>query len=164
MSQSINLKVQEFSNRCQKMRDNMLADSKVLFHDIVKDLFESNPELNSFSWIQYTPFFNDGDECVFSAHVDYPTVNATLDGNECIFDDYIGSFEVNGEEISSYDDPAKAKLYESQEKKLKNISKSISDLLCDLNQDKVFHMMFGDHVRVVVNRNGSINTEEYDHE
>lgn len=27
--------------------------------------FIANPEVDSISWSQYTPYFNDGDECVF---------------------------------------------------------------------------------------------------
>lgn len=39
------------------------------FLDILKrgfaECFEKFPELKSFSWTQYTPYFNDGDSCVF---------------------------------------------------------------------------------------------------
>lgn len=36
--------------------------------------FALEPRLTMVQWRQYTPYFNDGDACVFSAHTDYPTV------------------------------------------------------------------------------------------
>ena len=38
-------------------------------------LFETYPELKSFGWRQYTPYFNDGDACYFSVHADEPDIN-----------------------------------------------------------------------------------------
>ena len=37
-----------------------------LFKNAVAALFDENPELESFSWKQFTPYFNDGDTCYFS--------------------------------------------------------------------------------------------------
>jgi hypothetical protein len=36
-----------------------------------KHIFSANPVLVSFGWRQYTPYFNDGEECTFSANTDY---------------------------------------------------------------------------------------------
>ena len=43
-----------------------LSDAKL--HPYFEPLFEKFPELESFSWTQYAPYFNDGDACTFSAH------------------------------------------------------------------------------------------------
>jgi hypothetical protein len=51
------------------------AAAKTAFDEVSKSLFDEFPPLESFSWTQYAPYFNDGDECVFSANTDYPTVN-----------------------------------------------------------------------------------------
>ena len=40
-------------------------------------IFDTFPEVKSVSWTQYTPYFNDGEECTFSAHIDYFYVNGT---------------------------------------------------------------------------------------
>jgi hypothetical protein len=45
------------------------------FHSICKELFIAYPELNSFGWEQFTPYFNDGDPCEFSSNHDYPNIN-----------------------------------------------------------------------------------------
>lgn len=33
-----------------------------------KDFFARHPEIYGFGWVQYAPYFNDGDACEFSAH------------------------------------------------------------------------------------------------
>lgn len=39
-----------------------------LVKPVIKSLFESIPELKAMQWVQFTPWFNDGDECIFSIH------------------------------------------------------------------------------------------------
>lgn len=34
----------------------------------LKDWFEKHPDIYGLKWMQYTPFFNDGEECVFGIH------------------------------------------------------------------------------------------------
>ena len=38
------------------------------FGELFKSFFEENPEINSVQWTQYTPYFNDGEECVFGVN------------------------------------------------------------------------------------------------
>lgn len=45
-----------------------------LFESFVKQLFELNPKLKSFSWPQYTPTWNDGDACNFGVYCDAETI------------------------------------------------------------------------------------------
>ena len=52
--------------------NNVVKDA---FRNAAKSLFQENSDLVSFSWAQYTPYFNDGDPCNFYAHADYPDVN-----------------------------------------------------------------------------------------
>ena len=67
----------------QKQIDDIKATAlkqyKELFQEASKCLFDSFPELESFRWTQYTPYFNDGDECVFRAHTGYPYLNGSED-------------------------------------------------------------------------------------
>lgn len=39
--------------------------SREVFKEVSQELFETYKKLESFSWTQYTPYFNDGDECIF---------------------------------------------------------------------------------------------------
>lgn len=54
------------------------------------DLFKKHPKLQQFGWRQYTPYFNDGDPCSFSAH------NYDIDEMSVVYDGYT---------FSSYDEP-----------------------------------------------------------
>lgn len=60
--------------------------AKDAIYNQAKVIFDQYPDLESFSWTQYTPHFNDGDECVFAVHSDYPVVKfkgfETFDENE----------------------------------------------------------------------------------
>lgn len=46
-------------------RDEFKKKSKVMFEEFLHDFFASNPEVKTIYWCQYTPYFNDGDACVF---------------------------------------------------------------------------------------------------
>ena len=103
----------------------------------IKDLFEKYPEAESFSWQQYTPYFNDGDECTFSVRSDIEEF--TWGDEEYDYDNYVEKG------TPQYDFTVAA-------------SKLVSSI-----DDEYMRSMFGDHVKVVVSRDG-ISTEEYSHE
>lgn len=44
-----------------------------------KEVFKKFPDLKSFAWTQYTPYFNDGDVCVFEVYRHYPYLNGSDD-------------------------------------------------------------------------------------
>ena len=47
--------------------NNTREEIKKDFQLKLKELQNEFPFINSFSWKQYTPYFNDGEECVFRA-------------------------------------------------------------------------------------------------
>ncbi len=65
----------EMKQQMEALREQMKVAAKAFFSDASKSLFEAHPELESFGWTQYTPYFNDGQPCVFSVHNDEPDVN-----------------------------------------------------------------------------------------
>ena len=48
--------------------EKMNAESKGIIVQASKMLYEKYPDLKSIHWTQYTPYFNDGDECEFGVH------------------------------------------------------------------------------------------------
>jgi hypothetical protein len=46
-----------------------------LFKDSIRAIFKEFPKLNSFSWNEYAPHWNDGDECVFSVYFETLSIN-----------------------------------------------------------------------------------------
>ena len=68
-------KINEKLEALNAKRAELLKEIQKDFPDILKPIFEGSDKIQSFGWSQYTPYFNDGDECVFSSNVDYPFVN-----------------------------------------------------------------------------------------
>ena len=59
----------------KRLQKELQDKSSEIFLSSFKNLFEETPKLKSFAWSQYTPYFNDGETCEFSANVDYIQMN-----------------------------------------------------------------------------------------
>jgi|HubBroStandDraft_3_1064219.scaffolds.fasta_scaffold261295_2 hypothetical protein len=118
----------------EDLRTKANIAAKELFMDGAKDLLANNPGIASFSWTQYTPYWNDGEPCVFSANTHYPDING----------------------IEEYSDEAeKSPDFDAQQEVVK-------EFLSFFSKDD-FEAMFGDHTQVTVNADG-VTVEEYSHE
>lgn len=135
----------------QKIR----AMAGVVFAEEAKKLFESQPKLESFSWTQYTPYFNDGESCHFSANTDYITVT-DVDGNE---DDDISAWGINHYATKGVD--WQGNPYTPSELELAGVA--ACEFLKEF-EDEDFLMMFGDHTRITVYRDGRVETDDYEHD
>lgn len=54
--------------KIKALEEEINNTAKANFNKMVQELFIKYPELNSFSWTQYTPYFNDGEPCEFGVH------------------------------------------------------------------------------------------------
>lgn len=108
-----------------------------IFESEAKKIFEAHPKLQSWRWTQYTPYFNDGDECTFSANTDYGWIKR--DGDEEESEDV--SFSV-----------------ESKDKDVAAIGRLMHEF-----EDDDYKFMFGDHCEVTASRNG-VEVNEYSHD
>jgi len=107
------------------------------------DLFTCYPELGAVRWRQYTPYFNDGDECVFGVH----EVEFLKAGQEESDDGewtYLWSNDKGG-------------LSDAAHASLLTLNQQIQDM------EEVLHAAFGDHVQVIVKKDG-VTVEEYSHD
>ena len=138
----------KIQTKMAEMQKELFEVGRQLFEEGSRDIFVKYPEVADFSWTQYTPYFNDGDECVFGVN-EYFTVNLRDGG---ILEDV-------------YDSP-----YAREKKIERGESLDLSD---HLGQDlsgligsippETMKSIFGDHVRVTITPEG-IETEEYEHE
>jgi hypothetical protein len=127
------------------LRTAFAAEAKTLLATEAEKLFDAHPELKSFSWTQYTPYFNDGDECTFGTSRDYPVIRL-MAGEKTLAED-------EDEEESQYDsDPGVSA----------DLKKKVATLLAAFGDEDDFEAMFGDHVCVTVSRRG-VSVEEYSH-
>lgn len=170
----------------QKVMGESMKDAIVLG---LGDIFEKYPFLGGVTWTQYTPYFNDGDACVFTAHTDYPTCLTVGDVSNEDFDEDETEFyrlanEWDYQEVPGTDyrtpwsqrtvkvpnadhDPA----YVACEKEVVSFFEALRDGDSRSYNDptpSTFDMAllraFGDHVRVTILRDGTLDGEYYDHE
>ncbi len=125
-----------FKARIKELRKQIETEAKEFFKTESKALFSQFDELKSFSWTQYTPYFNDGQECTFSSNHNYPEINDRGEDDD-------------GEEKET---PAVSE----------KCDKAIEDFLGNFD-DEDMEVMFGDHVKVTVTRKG-VSTDEYSHD
>jgi hypothetical protein len=188
-------KYQALRQQIVDARKKMQETAKGLFNEMSAGVFEENPTLMSFSWTQYTPYFNDGDVCEFSCHSDYPTVSMMVGDDLYSYDSNRGELLINDEEAKSADDlirkfkdmgvdsfsvkgkqyaynaatktvtvdGVKVPSYTENSKLFDPLEKVVADFLRTF-EDEDMEAMFGDHMKVIVSRDGSIETEEYSHD
>lgn len=129
---------------------------KEMFNSATKELFENNPKLTSFTWNQYTPYFNDGDTCTFGVNRDYFTINRTGQ-----------SLDLWG--VDRWNDPGYEYTPDPKHYNLNSVDEIISiatgiNKVLYLFEDDDLLMMFGDHAKITVFRDGDIDIDSYDHD
>lgn len=145
-----------------KLQNDLQKQSEELFDDFFKKVFEKNSDLESISWVQYTPYFNDGDACFFSANIDYLDINGECED---------GANWINPKNIISWGKfNSQTKVYEGRidqdnphyNKSLAETVDKVKDFL-SLFDNQFYQTKFGDHTRVILTPQGS-KTEEYEHD
>lgn len=135
-----------------------VEDLRKEFPAMFKELFEKNDKIESFSWNQYTPYFNDGDVCEFKVYADYPDVNGqSIDDIEWYNWKSSYFFKGNPEYTNLFEEnPNLDKEACLCVEEFKNIFSSIPE---DFMRD-----LFGDHVRVTITKSGHVSVNECDHD
>ena len=142
--------INEYLTRKKELEQFVIKNGKQLVKDYVQDFMTTHPLACAIRWSQYTPYFNDGDACVF--RVDQVFVlrrEPTKEDLETY--PYDGDWE---ESYSSKKDPLLKALRKFEEE----ISGPMEDML---------QVAFGDHKEIIVYRkNGkiTIQVEEYEHD
>lgn len=151
--------LKQMNAELEQLKAAHLEKSKGIFTNVAAQLFTKHPALQSFGWTQYTPYYNDGDECVFSARTDDPDING--------IDSYSMDFE--DELITDYDSSKKdgngnysKKPNEWYGHPIKGAVEDVKEFLSNID-NAVLRDMFGDHVQVKVTANGT-EVEEYEHD
>ena len=140
MSTDIMALVEDYKKSKAEFSDKAQEAMRTAF----KDFFDVNPNIEMIAWTQYTPFFNDGDPCVFRVRDMY--------------------FSLVGEEIDlgrHLDDSGMHSEYDDKVDEAKTFKKFVQEI--GIIPDEIFLDAFGDHVRVAATRKG-FDTEEYDHD
>jgi hypothetical protein len=177
-------RIKELQEKRAAAEQAIADEGKDLFAQASAEVFAANPRLISFGWTQYTPYFNDGDECIFRCNTDYIRLNVdeseeeeevvepVVEGEEPkeVEDDDEEDDEEDEDEYDDDDDDEDEfdgyGLDEIPEDKLtpkQKAGKAVLDLL-SLFADEDYKLLFGDHVKVTVSSTGVHTTTEYSHD
>lgn len=58
----------DFNANYKKVREEFVKKLEPQFAEVFASFFAENPNVGGVQWTQYTPYFNDGDECIFSVN------------------------------------------------------------------------------------------------
>lgn len=144
----------EIKSKMDALKTEMVDLGTKYFKEFSAQIFEDFPNVASFSWDQYTPYFNDGDECVFSIN-DYSASAKLLDGTN-----WGGYNDDDEEEEGLYFYSYGGKQPETEKEKLAVAVQSFLSVL----DESTAKALFGDHTRVTINRDGTTETELYEHD
>jgi len=154
--------IKEKQAEIKKLQNELQKRTADIFLSSFKVLFEENPKLKSFGWTQYTPYFNDGDTCTFSANTDYLYINGEHE------DDADWSQEKKVISWGTYN--RDKRVYEGRIEQdnpnyipeLANASAKVKKFL-SVFDDEFYKRQFGDHVKITISENG-ITTDDYEHD
>lgn len=174
-------RLKEAKRALEKAKRDSVKMGERLFRECVNELFEEHPDLQSFSWNEYAPHWNDGDECVFGVYWDSLGVNGeeepeclyTLERlNELLSDKKKSETRIIMELSDTKKDKWEIERLKTDLESLKTrdfeevankyrMKKAISELLSDIDES-VYEDMFGEGT-IVVTRDG-ISVEECEHD
>jgi hypothetical protein len=156
----------------EQKKADLVAELRKEFPNLLKDLFDKTDWIESIGWSQYTPYFNDGDACHFEVNLDLD-YGLIVNGNEDTIDSstfysypvrkYVEGAQVYEDWLKRYpEDKINPDTIEEDLKKLAEV-KAFHEVLSSVPDD--FYLdLFGNHVKVEVDKTGEISIEEYDHD
>jgi hypothetical protein len=137
--EKLNTVLNDFQKRMDEMKKSMVKEFEGQIKDVFKEVFEAHPDIEKIAWTQYTPYFNDGDPCVFRVYDIYFLLFS--DDEETRYSDLY-------EWHSSYGDGYPV---------IKQLEKMLS------SSEDILLMLFGDHCQITVTRDG-LDVDEFDHD
>ena len=142
----------ELQEQLKNIKEQMQETASKAFKQGCQSIFDEHPQLTSFTWMQYTPYWNDGDVCEFSVHKDYPY--ATWANEEDV--EYDSAW---GDELWTRYEVRKGEVEPTYKE---TVAMAVTGLLEAIDDDTL-KAIFGDHVVIRVTRQG-MDIIEYDHE
>lgn len=127
--------IDDIKEMATALETKMRTEGRQILTGVFTEWFDKNPGVKALSWAQYTPYFNDGDECVFRVH-----------------GLYFSTVEVDPAEVDrpGYDEGPWA--YPSQREAASAPIRALDDTLNSV--EALLKATFGDHVYVIATRAG----------
>jgi hypothetical protein len=161
----------------------LLAELQKDFPAMFTELFAEAPNLKSFGWTQFTPYFNDGNSCEFGVNFDYPYINGSNEDYDEESDISIKIYDYKNleteEDVRINDEVAEKVGYTwykgkrigerglyydtNYDEAAAKAVDQIKEVLNSIPED-FFKDLFGDHAKITLHADGSIEVEEYEHD
>lgn len=167
------MELKRLQQEISDMKKDFLTKSKDLFSKDIAGIFERNPELEKIAWTQYSPFFNDGDECVFSVHdLHFKRTGEVVEEDE---EDYYDIYEMKdvydlSEWIDSFIEPQDENRWKNriqyvapENEQLFTDLVNLNEVICSPEGCDIMYDMFGNHAQVIIYRD-RIEVDEYSHD
>ncbi|UJV42037.1 hypothetical protein [Streptomyces sp. AMCC400023] len=128
-----------------------------------------DPTVTEFGWRQYTPYFNDGEPCTFSAHGTWVRTDADEDADEDELE--MWGHRTLGKVTTEWGDvdpntrcrTVVSETYEGPDHARYDRCKALEKAIEGGHFEHVLLDAFGDHANITVRRDG-IQVEFYDHD
>lgn len=154
-----------------ELKQKFQQEGQALFKDAFLEFFDKNPNINAVMWNQYTPYFNDGDECVFS--VTGPRFTNAKDDDLNDISSY-GEYEGENETIWVTDGTSELTSDRPYYKKTQDkVAASggvdidscifLEKLFLDDAMEEILKALFDDHNHIIATRSG-FDVSEYEHD
>lgn len=148
-------KVEELNAAKKKMQEELAKQMEPLF----VEFFKNNPKIGQIAWTQYTPYFNDGEPCVFNVHEHHFVPTKFIEEDEDY--DYqeapslwssVGFSDYEAKEFKE------AGLTEEEIARVEAFGKFLNKI-----PEDIYEGVYGDHAEIVATING-VTVEEYSHD
>ena len=151
--------INEFKSTMESFREEMKVKFNDIFKKVFKQYFDKYPHIEMITWAQYTPYFNDGEECIFGVGDPYAVTKKGYEDPEN--EGFAGYDWENAEDsvdyFATWSGPKDNNEYCPEAKDLRKIGQFLSD------GSEWLKAGLGDHIAVKVFRD-KIETQEYEHD
>lgn len=142
----------QIEEQIKPLKEEYQKKAGAALYKLAEAIFDKHTQIVGLHWLQYTPYFNDGDACVF--HV------------RCEGDVIINLNGVEYETVYGYFDDVPKELEETLESihlEAKEDLRVFTNFID--NNEELMQELFGDHCKVII-RKGSktVEVETYDHD
>ncbi len=148
---SVVTELKKLNEEFMLQKKELILKTRVLFDKALTEIFDKYESLESFGWNQYTPYFNDGDECTFSANTDDININGE------------SYYDMNDIRKTNWDSTTRSEIANPNFNSAKfEMIKEIKSVLGSVDEE-FLKETYGDHTEVTVTRAGS-EVSEYEHD
>jgi hypothetical protein len=142
--------INEYMRRKEELEKFAQENGRKVLLDGFRAFFAANPLVGAVHWAQYTPHFNDGDPCTFGVgELMLKPIEDDEEQNED--DDEDDEDYYNGCTPSWKATGALKEAYEG----LRELTRL---------PNEIFETAFGDHVKVTVHRDETVEVDDYEHD